>query len=128
MKAIVCAKYGPPDVLRLMEVEKPTPKDNEVLVKIYASSVNPADRHFMRGEPLPIRLLGGLLRPKPKYQILGCDLAGQVEAVGRNAKQFQPGDEVYGIIYPAWGAFAEYVCVPEMHLGFSFTVVRLSNA
>jgi NADPH:quinone reductase-like Zn-dependent oxidoreductase len=94
MKAIVYAKYGPPDVLQLKEIEKPTPKDNGVLVKVHAASVNKADFYFLRG-PFLARLMGvGLLKPKNK--ILGADIAGRVEAVGRNVKQFQPGDEVVG--------------------------------
>lgn len=114
MKAIVCTKYGPPDiVLQLKEVEKPTPKDNEVLVKIYAASVNYGDGILVRGKPFLVRLMGmGLL--KPKNTILGTDIAGQVEAVGRNVKQFQSGDEVFGDIGACgFGAFAEYVSIPE---------------
>ena len=112
MKAIVYTKYGPPDVLQLKEVQKPTPKDNEVLVKVHAASVNYSDWSFVRGKPFEIRMLQGLL--KPKNTILGADIAGRVEAVGRNVKQFQPGDEIFGDLY--WcglGAFSEYVCVPE---------------
>ena len=95
MRAIVYHTYGSPDVLELKEVEKPTPKDDEVLVKVHAASVNAADWHIMRGKPFLMRLMGvGLLKPKNK--ILGSDIAGRVEAVGRNVKQFQPGDEVFG--------------------------------
>ncbi len=112
MKAIVYTKYGPPDVLELKKVEKPTPKDNEVLIKIHAASVNPLDWHFLRGTPFFIRLMSGLL--KPKHKILGVDIAGRVEAVGKNVKQFQPGDEVFGA--SKLGAFAEYVCVTENSL------------
>ena len=113
MKAIVYDKYGPPDVLELQEVEKPVVKDDEVLVKVHAASVNPADWHVMRADPFLIRLMGmGLLKPKSK--ILGADIAGQVEAVGSNVKQFQPGDEVFGDI--GSGAFAEYACVTENRL------------
>jgi NADPH:quinone reductase-like Zn-dependent oxidoreductase len=109
MKAIVYHNYGSPDVVKLEEVEKPAPQDNEVLVKVYAASVNAADWHIMRGKPYFMRLMGfGLL--KPKYKILGTDIAGRVEAVGRNVKQFQPGDEVFGNIR---GGFAEYVCASE---------------
>jgi NADPH:quinone reductase-like Zn-dependent oxidoreductase len=113
MKAIVYTKYGPPDVLQLKEVEKPTPKENEVLVKVHAASVNYSDWAFVRGVPFMVRLIGsGLL--KPKNTILGADIAGRVEVVGRNAKQFQSGDEVYGDISGCgWGGFAEYVSVPE---------------
>ncbi len=109
MKAIVYTKYGPPEVLKLKEVEIPTPKDNEVLVKVLAASVNYGDVPLLRGEPLQRLIGGGPL--KPKHKILGDDIAGRVEAVGRNVKQFQPGDEVFGI--SAFGAFAEYVCATE---------------
>src|ERR1700687_5294552 len=109
MKAIVYHTYGSPDVLKLEEVEKPTPQDDGILVKVQAASVNAADWHIMRGKPFLVRLMGfGLL--KPKYKILGADIAGRVEAVGRNVKQFQPGDEVFGNIR---GGFAEYVCARE---------------
>ena len=113
MKAIVYDKYGPPDVLELQEIEKPTVTDNDVLVKIHAASVNPADWHIMRADPFLVRLMGmGLLKPKNK--MLGADIAGLVEAVGSNVKQFQPGDEVFGDI--GSGAFAEYACVTENRL------------
>jgi NADPH:quinone reductase-like Zn-dependent oxidoreductase len=115
MKAIVYTEYGSPDVLELKEVVKPTPKDNEVLVKVYAVSVNAADLHLLRADPFLIRLSSGLL--KPKNTILGSDIAGRVEAVGSNAKQFNPGDEVFGDISAnGWGGFAEYVCVSETAL------------
>jgi NADPH:quinone reductase-like Zn-dependent oxidoreductase len=110
MKAVVYTKYGSPDVLQLKDVEKPTPKDNEVLVKVFASSINSWDWDLLRGTFM-VRL-GGLL--KPKYKILGADISGRVEAVGKNTTQFQPGDEVYGDISGCgWGGFAEYVSVPE---------------
>ncbi len=113
MKAIVYTKYGSPDVLQLKEVEKPTPKDNEVLVKIHVASLNAADLDYMRGNAL-IRF-GGLR--KPKYKILGSDVAGRIEAVGKNVKQFQPGDEIFGDSFGCgFGAFAEWVCVPENKL------------
>ena len=112
MKAIVCHKYGSPNVLKLEEVQKPTPSNDEVLVKVHAASANAADWHILRADPFIMRLFFGLL--KPKYKILGCDVAGQVEAVGRNVKQFQPGDEVFGDISGCgWGGFAEYVCADE---------------
>jgi NADPH:quinone reductase-like Zn-dependent oxidoreductase len=112
VKAIVYTKYGPPDVLELKEVEKPIPKDNEVLVKVHAASVNDWDWGLLRGKPFVNRLLFGLL--KPKIKILGADIAGRVEAVGRNVKQFQPGDEVFGDISGCgFGGFAEYVCARE---------------
>jgi len=114
MKAIVCTKYGPPDVLRLKEVEKPAPNDNEVLVKVYAASVNVEDLDFLRGTAWSARFVGPL---KPKYKILGFDIAGRIETVGRNVKQFHPGDEVFGDLFRyGFGAFAEYVCAPEKAL------------
>ena len=108
MKAAVYTKYGPPDVVQITDIEKPIPKDNEVLVKVRASSVNPLDWHFMRGAPFVVRIGAGLR--KPKITRLGVDLAGQVEAAGRNVTQFKPGDEVFGCMR---GAFAEYICVTE---------------
>jgi len=115
MKAIVYTEYGSPDVLQLKEVEKPTPKVDEVLVKVQAASLNAGDWHALRGTPFLQRLESGF--PKPKNPILGADVAGRVEAVGGNVKSFQPGDEVYGDLYwCGFGAFAEYVCVPEKSL------------
>jgi NADPH:quinone reductase-like Zn-dependent oxidoreductase len=112
MKAIVYTEYGSPDVLQLQEVTKPAPKDNEVLIKIHAVSVNAADCYLMRGSPFLLRLEFGFL--KPKRTILGADIAGRVEAVGKNVKQFQPGDEVFGDLSGCGlGGFAEYVAVPE---------------
>jgi NADPH:quinone reductase-like Zn-dependent oxidoreductase len=111
MKAIVYQKYGSPDVLELTEVAKPTAGDNEVLIKVHAASVNSWDWDLLRGKPFIVRLWGLL---KPKYKIPGADIAGRVEAVGRSAKQFQPGDEVFGdLCVCGWGGFAEYVCAPE---------------
>jgi NADPH:quinone reductase-like Zn-dependent oxidoreductase len=114
MKAIICTKYGSPDVLQLQEVEKPAPQDDEVLIRIYAASINARDWRFMRAKPFFVRLMpGGFLQPKNK--ILGADLAGRVEAVGRNVRQFKPGDEVFGYLPSATGrgTFAEYVCANE---------------
>jgi NADPH:quinone reductase-like Zn-dependent oxidoreductase len=112
MKAMVYTTYGSPDVLQLKEVEKPTPKDNEVLIRIHAASANAADWHLLRGDPFLLRLGYGLL--KPKKQILGSDIAGRVEAVGRDVRESQPGDEVFGDISGCGlGGFAEYVAVPE---------------
>ena len=110
MKAIVYTEYGSPDVLQLKEVEKPTPKEDEALVRVHAASVNAADFEMLRGTWSA--RFGGLL--KPKHKILGSDIAGRIEAVGRNVTQFQPGDEVFGDLSErGFGAFAEYVCVPE---------------
>ena len=113
MRAIVYEEYGSPDVLNLQDVEKPAPKEDEVLVKVHAASVNAADWHLMRADPPLVRLMGfGLLRPM--NTILGADLAGRVEAVGRNVTQFQPGDEVFGDLSgDGFGGFAEYVCATE---------------
>src|SRR6266516_3218999 len=112
MKAIVYHTYGSPDVLKLEEIEKPTPKDNEVLVQVHAASVNAADWHLMRGTPFLARLVNGL--QKPKNTKLGADVAGRVEAVGRNVTQFQVGDDVFGCIpIHELGSFAEYVCAHE---------------
>lgn len=110
MKAVVYTKYGLSDVLRIKEVEKPTPKDDEALIKIYATSLNASDWELLRGKPIYVRLYGLF---KPKIRILGSDIAGRVEAVGKDVKQFQPGDEVFGDIFERWGGFAEYVCARE---------------
>ena len=111
MKAIVYHEYGSPDVLQLKEVEKPAPKEDEALVKVRAASVNAGDLETLRGE-WPARFEGPL---KPKHKIPGTDIAGRVEAVGVNVKQFQPGDEIWGdLSFPyGFGTFAEYVCVSE---------------
>jgi NADPH:quinone reductase-like Zn-dependent oxidoreductase len=113
MKAIVYEKYGiPSEVLQLKDVEKPTPKDNEVLVKIHASSINDGDNSIISGTPFITRLSSGLF--KPNHVIPGGDIAGQVEAVGSAVTQFKPGDEVYGDIGASgFGAYTEYVSVPE---------------
>ena len=113
MKANVYTKYGSPDVLQLKEVEKPVPKDGELLVKIQAASVNALDRHALRSRPFLIRILSGNGILKPKDQRLGADIAGRVEAVGSNVTQFQPGDEVFGV---STGGFAEYACAAENEL------------
>ncbi len=112
MKAMVFTTYGSPDVIEFKDVAKPTPMDNEVLIKIHAASANPLDWHLMRGEPFLARIENGLF--KPKNTKLGADVAGRVEAVGRNVTQFQVGDEVFGAIsLNMLGSFAEYVCTPE---------------
>src|SRR6267154_2718046 len=113
MKAIVRKQYGRPDALQFTEVEKPTPKDTEVLIQLYAASVNPLDLFHIKGAPWN-RVIPGLRTPK--QPIIGCDIAGRVEAVGRDVKQFQPGDDVFGVTGFAGGGFAEYVCAPEAKL------------
>lgn len=117
MKAIVYKKYGSPDVLKYEEIEKPTAGDDEVLIKVHAASVNPLDFHFMRGTPSAVRLFSGIL--EPKITRLGRDVAGIVEAVGKNVTQFKPGDAVFGTCR---GAFAEYACTSE-----SSVVLKPSN-
>ena len=114
MKAAVFTKYGPPDVLRIVDVEKPTPADNEVLVEVRAASLNAGDWYLMRGKPFLVRLTGGLLRPKNRR--IGADLAGKVEAVGRSVTQLKPGDEVFGEIGLGSGTLAEYACTREGNL------------
>jgi NADPH:quinone reductase-like Zn-dependent oxidoreductase len=127
MKAIVYEQYGPPDVLELKEVEKPIPKDNEVLVKVHAASVNDWDWGLLRGTPFMNRLFFGLLRPKIK--ILGSDIAGRVEAVGMNVKRFQSGDEVFGDLSACgFGGFAEYVCASENALVLKQTSMTFEEA
>jgi len=110
MKAIVRARYGPPEVLQLKEVARPTPGDGEVLIKVQAVSLNRSDWEGLTGTPLYARL-GGLLRPR--HHILGSDIAGRVEAAGKNARRFNPGDAVFGDISGRMGGFAEYVCASE---------------
>jgi len=113
MKAIVYHKYGSPDVLKLEEVQKPSQRANEVLVKVHAASVNSWDWDLLKGIPLVNRFMAGLFKPK-RIKILGCDIAGRVDAVGKNVKQFQPGDEVFGDLSRCgWGGFAEYVCARD---------------
>lgn len=111
MKAIVYRKYGPPEVLEYVEIDKPTARDTEVLVKVHAARANPLDWHMMRGEPYVIRAMAGLRKPRDIR--FGRDLAGRVEAIGKNVTRFAPGDEVFGV---ADGAFAEYVCADENKL------------
>lgn len=112
MKAIVYSKYGTPDVLGLQDVKQPATKSNEVLVKVFAASVNSWDWDLLKGHHALIRVIGGLR--KPKHQVLGADIAGRVEAIGNEVKEFAIGDEVYGdIAERGFGGFAEYVCVPE---------------
>src|SRR5258708_263441 len=123
MRAIVYRQYGPPEVLGLEEIEKPVPKDDEALIRIRASSVNPYDWHFMRGEPRFFRLMMGL--GKPRSPRLGADAAGVVEAVGRNVTDLKPGDEVFG---GARGAFAEYACAPASRLALKSANVTFEQA
>lgn len=123
MKAIVYRNYGAPDVLRCEEIEKPTPSDDEVLICVRAASANPADWHFMRGEPYLVRAMAGLR--KPRETRFGSDLAGEVEATGKNVTRFRPGDAVFG---SSRGAFAQYVCANESRLALKPTNATFDEA
>ncbi len=115
MKAIVNSRYGSPDVFVLKDIEKPSPKDDEVLIKVHASCINSWEWDILTGKPYIYRTLHGLF--KPKHKILGCDISGKVEAIGKNIKRFRPGDDVYGDLSGySWGGFAEYVCASEKYL------------
>ncbi len=111
MKAAVCHKYGPPEIVALEEVQKPTPRDDEVLIKIYATSLNLSDWEMLTGTPFYTRTTWGLF--KSRFKILGSDVAGRVEAVGRKVTRFEPGDQVFGDIMGSFGGFAEYACARE---------------
>ena len=128
MEAMVYTQYGTPsDVLRLKEVEKPVPKDDEVLIKVQASSINSAELHLIRADPFLARMSTGLL--KPRKTIPGADVAGRVEAVGKDVRQFKPGDEVFGDLSGCgWGAFAEYVCADESALLLKPTNITFEQA
>jgi NADPH:quinone reductase-like Zn-dependent oxidoreductase len=115
LKAIVYTKYGGIEVLQLNEVEKPSPGNDEVLVKVHAVSINDWDFGLLQGDFIN-RMLNGFRKPKRK--ILGSDIAGRIEAIGKNIRKFKTGDEVYGDLSGQWGGFAEYVCAPEKSLGF----------
>jgi NADPH:quinone reductase-like Zn-dependent oxidoreductase len=127
MKAIVYYNYGSPDVVQCEEIAKPTAGDNEVLIKVRAAALNPYDWHFMRGLPYVVRVIAGLR--KPKVARLGFDVAGQVEAVGRNVTRFKAGDEVFGACGGAFaGAFAEYACTSESALAMKPDNVTFEQA
>lgn len=111
MKAVVFTRYGSPDVLRLEEIEKPVPADDEVLINVYAASINDWDWGLLQGVPFVNRMMYGLFKQKKK--ILGSDVAGRIEAVGKGVQKFKIGDAVFGDLSGQWGGFAEYVCAPE---------------
>jgi NADPH:quinone reductase-like Zn-dependent oxidoreductase len=131
MKAIICTKYGPPEVLQFKEVEKPTPKDNEVLIKIYATAVTASDI-FIRSSDLPIqflipmRLMLGLT--KPRKSIIGLVLAGEIESTGKNIKRFKTGDQVYGLTGFGLGAYAEYKCMKETDSMYGCLAIKPTNS
>lgn len=127
MKAVVYKKYGSPAVLNLEEIEKPIPNATEVLIKIFAASLNSWDLDMLKGKPFLIRIIGGLF--KPRHKILGADIAGVVEAVGEKVIHFQPGDEVIGdIAGSGFGGFAEYVAVPENLLARKSSVMTFEQS
>lgn len=127
MKAMIYTQYGSPDVLQFTEVPQPTPGDDEVLVKIHAASANAADGYILHGEPLMMRLQFGLF--KPGNPILGADIAGRVEAVGKNVTRFKPGDEVFGDLSGCgFGGFAEYAAVPEKFLALKSPALTFEQA
>ena len=111
MRAVIYNKYGPPELLHLEDIERPAPRDNEVLVQIYATTVNRSDCGFRKAEPFIVRFFSGLLRPKKR--ILGSELAGEVEAVGTAVTQFEVGDHVFRVNEGDLGAHAEFVCLSE---------------
>lgn len=125
MKAIVYTKYGGPEVLQLKEIEKPSPKDDEVLIKVHAASINDWDFGLLEGD-LINRLLNGILKPKRK--ILGSDIAGRIEAIGKNITKFKTGDDVYGDLSGYWGGFAEYTCALEKSLALKPAAMSFEEA
>src|SRR5574341_1079689 len=113
MKAVLCTAYGSPDVLQLKEVAKPTPNDNEVLIRVYATTATAAESMMRRGESFISRLVLGLRKPGRRFEIPGIELAGEIESVGKQVTRFRKGDQVYGFTGFRLGAYAEYCCMPE---------------
>jgi len=125
LKAIIYTEYGGPEVLQVKEVEKPYPKDDEVLIKIHAASINDWDWGLLHGDFIN-RLLNGILKPKRK--ILGSDIAGRIEAIGKNVTRFKTGDDVYGDLSGRWGGFAEYTCAQEKSLALKPAAMSFEEA
>jgi NADPH:quinone reductase-like Zn-dependent oxidoreductase len=126
VKAIIYTKYGGPEALQLTDVEKPFPQDHEVLVKVCAASLNDWDWGLLQGSTFIDRVLNGFT--KPKKQILGSDISGRIEAVGKNVTQFKVGDEVFGDLSGKWGGFAEYVCAHENALALKPVTMTFEEA
>lgn len=116
MKAVVCTKYGGPEVLQIKELEKPRPKDNEVLIKVFASTVHIGDTRIRKADPFLVRIIFGLFKPK-KNLVLGLEVSGEIESVGKNVKSFKTGDKVFALTGFGCGGYAEYICLPEKAKG-----------
>lgn len=126
MKAAIYTRYGNVDELKLAEIGKPVPKDNEVLIRVHAVAINDWDWQLLQGIPFANRMINGLF--KPKRQILGSDVAGTIEAVGKGVTQFKPGDEVFGDLSESWGGFAEFVCAREKQLALKPKAMTFEQA
>lgn len=117
MKAVICTEYGQPEVLKIVEVAKPTLKEHEVLVKIFATTVHIGDTRIRKANPFLVRLIFGLFKPK-KNMILGMEISGEIEAIGKNVTSFKAGDKVFAYTGSKFGGYAEYICLPEKSKSF----------